>query len=873
MKSLSSKLVIIYLLIFPFTVKATMHYVSLDSTNPVSPYTSWATAATNIQSAVDVAVSNDSILVTNGTYQTGGRSLAGTNRVTVDSKALIVQSVNGPAVTVIKGYQVPGTTNGTSSVRCVYLASGSILSGFTLTNGSTSGSGGGINCQSRSVTVSNCVVTGNSSSSDGGGSYSGTYVSCIISGNTAGSNGGGNSGGSFINCVLRGNASKSEGGGAYYPGSLVNCTVVGNNAGAEGGGVYAGVLANCVVYDNTSSYGSNIFNTSLVSNCCTYPTNNFNGLNVTNPPDFVNLSGGDLHLQPWSPGVNAGNNGFITNAVDLDGNPRVAGGTVDIGAYEFKAPVRFVSLGNAAPVSPFTNWSTAATNIQDAIDVANAGDWIVVGDGMYQTGGRAAYGIATNRVTVDKSVTVQSVNGAGATTIAGATFSGSDYQVRGVYLARGAVLIGFTVTNGGCWHTGDVVREESGGGIWCEDNSVMISDCVLAGNTAPAYGGGAYRGTLLNCTLANNWAGFGGGACSNILINCTLVRNTANQQVFNSGGGAFDCTLSNCLVVGNVCNGGTGGGACFSTLTGCVVSNNSAASGGGVCFGGSYNSLISSNRASSSGGGACSNALNNCVVRNNRATMDGGGVYKGVLNNCTVVSNTAAFGSGGGCISALLNNCIIYCNSSPQAANFTGDSVLSFCDTTPLPASGTGNITNDPVFLNAAAGDFHLQAGSPCINAGNNAYVAGLTDLDGNARIAGGTVDIGAYEVQSPASVLSYAWAQQYALPTDGSADALDSDGDGMSNWQEWRAGTNPTNCLSLLQMYCPAKAGQSTGLTVSWQSVAGVKYCVQRGSDLSARPPFATVQSDIIGQAGTTSFTDVTATNSGSYFYRVGAQ
>jgi len=62
--------------------------------------------------------------------------------------------------------------------------------------------------------------------------------------------------------------------------------------------------------------------------------------------------------------------------------------------------------------------------------------------------------------------------------------------------------------------------------------------------------------------------------------------------------------------------------------------------------------------------------------------------------------------------------------------------------------AGVGNINADPLFVNAAAGDLQLEPGSPCINAGSNAAVpAGVTtDLAGNPRILGGTVDIGAYE-------------------------------------------------------------------------------------------------------------------------------
>ena len=106
----------ITLLLAVSSLSAATHYVSLESTNPTPPYTNWATAATNIQDAVDVAAAGDVVVVTNGVYPGG---------VTV-TKPLTLRSVNGPQFTIING----GGTN-----RCVSLTDGASLTGFTLTNG------------------------------------------------------------------------------------------------------------------------------------------------------------------------------------------------------------------------------------------------------------------------------------------------------------------------------------------------------------------------------------------------------------------------------------------------------------------------------------------------------------------------------------------------------------------------------------------------------------------------------------------------------------------------------------------------------------------------------------------------------------------
>ena len=73
--------------------------------------------------------------------------------------------------------------------------------------------------------------------------------------------------------------------------------------------------------------------------------------------------------------------------------------------------------------------------------------------------------------------------------------------VRGVYAGTNSFLSGFTVAGGHTKTNGDWYAEQSGGGVWCE-TSAVISNCVISTNSAAVFGGGAYRGTFYNCTLA-----------------------------------------------------------------------------------------------------------------------------------------------------------------------------------------------------------------------------------------------------------------------------------------------------------------------------------------------------------------------------------
>jgi hypothetical protein len=584
------------------------------------------------------------------------------------------------------------------------------------------------------------------------------------------------------------------------------------------------------------------------------------------------LAAGDFHLQAFSPCVNAGNNSFITNTVDLDGNPRIVGSAVDLGAYESSVSiVHYVSPNSSTPTPPYTNWPTAATNIQDAIDVSIAGETVLVSNGVYRLGNRVVFGGVGNRVVIDKPLAVQSVNGPDATSIVGPAPGATD--VRCVYLTNGAFLAGFSLSNGVSRYMGDPIKEQSGGGAWCASSSAVISNCVIANNYANQGGGGVYQGTLMNCTLTKNQAFIeGGGADWANLSNCILSSNSVVQGT--GGGGAHFGTLSNCVLFAN--SAGSGGGVYSNMVFNSTFISNTATFGGGAYGAMLSRCTLTGNRATSYGGGIYGGSANNSLLASNVAALQGGGAHGGLFGitmaNCTIVANICTNAGGGvfGGAGASLYNSIIYYNSAviSNTHNLYGTTNNHCC----FPeATGSFNISNSPTFVDFLGHDYHLQTNSPCINSGKNSYAPPGVDLDGNPRIAGGTVDIGAYEFPAPTSVISYAWLQQYGLPTDGSADFTDTDGDGMNNYKEWRCQTSPTDPTSVLRILSIVPNG-TNGNIVTWQSVEGLLYYLQRssGAGTNAQLIFTLIKTNIVGLAGTTSYTDKTATGPGPYFYRI---
>jgi len=563
-------------------------------------------------------------------------------------------------------------------------------------------------------------------------------------------------------------------------------------------------------------------------------------------------------------------------------------------------PVFYVNPTSPSQAYPYTTWASAAHQIQPAIDASTVvGRLVLITNSAWQ-GYSAMIVLRTN------PVIVMSVNGPSVTTMDALSLVG-----RCASLNDWSVLSGFTLKGGLVWNGGDSILNQSGGALWCAP-SATVSNCFIAGNKAWNLGGGAYGGNYYSCVFSNNsiYTGQGGAAYGGTLHDCTVVANftITGTTPGGPGAGVSQSTLYNCLLVSNrttaiYCDGG---GAYKSTLFNCVLSNNtSGALGGGADLSSLYNCTIVGNRAGYGGGGwsntyqnciltgnyayyggaTCAGTLVDCIVTKNSAICDGAGITLATFYNCTIVNNRSTNGynttfsgiNNDGIKGGFISNSIVYYNwigSSGTVSNFWTNTTFRWSCSTPMPP-GVGNITNEPCLVDWAGGDFRLRATSRCIDAGTDLSALVPTDFLGTARPLDGNgdgiakFDMGAYEFNL-FSTVGTAWLTNHGLnPNDPLVFMHDPDGDGFTTLQEWIAGTDPTNALSALQMTSPN--GNGSGVDITWQSVAGISYQLERSTNLFAQPAFSILATNLTGLAGTTTYTDTSATNGVAYFYRVG--
>ncbi|MHC4072220.1 MAG: right-handed parallel beta-helix repeat-containing protein [Planctomycetota bacterium] len=467
------------------------------------------------------------------------------------------------------------------------------------------------------------------------------------------------------------------------------------------------------------------------------------------------------------------------------------------------------------------NWADAYNYLQDALTDANSAlkpVEIHVAEGIYTPDSNSADPGGSG----DRMATFQLINGvairggyAGSgepdpnardiefyETILSGDFDGNDVEVDPcdllndptraensyhVVTANGtdetAILEGFSITGGNA--NGPVTHDKRGGGMYNFNySSPMVTNCTFRGNLA-GVGGGMYNygnPTVTNCTFSGNSSHgmFNDYLSRPTVTNCTFIGNTARY-----GGGMYNYSesfskVTNCTFSGNTANyegGGMYHHYSSSIVTNCKFSGNTAGNDGGGMYNEHYSRLLmtnctfSGNTAVSSGGGILNSysrlTVTNCTFIGNTARYSGG-MYNSrsslTVTNCTFSGNTADYGGGMGNYSdssPTVTNCIFWGDSPYEIYNSASIPTVTYCDIQGGYGSGTGNIDDDPCFVDDT-NDFRLLYDSPCVDAGNNsAHSLPLTDLAGNPRVVDSDVDgiaivdMGAYELRPPRPVLN----------------------------------------------------------------------------------------------------------------------
>jgi predicted outer membrane repeat protein len=800
---------LLFVLATPLFCPAVTLYVD-DSAPASGDGRSWETAFQTIQEGIDAASDGDTVIVAPGAYF---------EKVVFNGRAISLVSREGPAQTTIDASRE-------GSVVTFDRGEGAetVIEGFSITGGGGTYQGSGIYCSGSSPTIANCRIYRNMSvhPHPGGGiccqSSNPTISNCLIYSNWSNEWGGGiwcyESSPQIEGCAIVQNSAFYGGGGIACDDDcspvVINCTIFGNLSPWQGGGIDSGweshtLAINSIIWGNQQS-DIGVSNGTIELRSCVYDGLVWSlygefidgGGNITADPLFSRPLMPIPHLSAASPCIDAGSQNGV-QPTDIDGEPRVLGPGVDIGADEYRDsdsdglpdwwevchlsdPIaarpehdldkdgfsnsdEYARGTNPIASSPTTfyvdkvhgndDWNGMKQSymggkvgpkatIQAAIDAAYNGDEVIVASGAYK-----------ESITFSgKNLDVRSASGRDSTII---RWPGVQWEGGGAVVTfamgegRDAILEGFGITEGYAY---------SGGGFDCFRSSPTIRDCAVYENWGAMEGGGFYclesSPLIERCDIYNNGTEERGAAihCDKSnpdILSCNIFGNEigccgpAGIYLKESGGLVADCKLYDNM------SPRAGAIRCddsWTLFTRCAVYGNSAGSCSGF--------LLASSPVT----------ITDCVVYNNLSDAEPAiwcGASSPTIINCTVLGNTSLDGTGGVVLTdfsaAALLNTIIWDNKpydvvcGESETGWTSSAILSHCDVGEVRgqySDGGGNISADPMLTRDVPPAPRLLYGSPCIDAGFNYPDLPEFDIAGLPRIMYGgksfTVDIGAYE-------------------------------------------------------------------------------------------------------------------------------
>ena len=765
--------------------------------------TSWANAMSDINTAIlySSLCGHPQVWVAEGTYygdvtadnaftMMGGAHVyggfQGTEPATFDLAARDIQShptiLDGQGVRRVlyqpaaltndsslwDGFTLTGGQAGSDYGGGAYLRQGGILANSTVTQCRAYYAGGVYN---QYGTLRGCTITADSASYYGGIYNNGTIHRCRITANQAYYYGGlYSNNGTLSNCLIANNTAYNYSGIYISNCTLYNCHVVANNSTGSASLNYCGSycnIYNTLFWGNRSEYNptsleqavssgsSNFFNCAFESELPAYQHSSecfilstANTGTITSPM-FTQPAIGTGHeyattadwtLQEGSILIDRGSNDSTLytsptygTATDLVGNPRLQNGRSDIGCYE--SPYSGISLptypdsivyvtATGAGLRDGTSWSNAMSDINVALIYATLGGCsrIWVAEGTY-TGDTASSGAFSLREGVNMyggfvgneppTYDLALRDLAAHPTILDGQHANRVLNQSGSY-STPTVVDGFIIQNG-------LVTNQSGAGVMLRQGG-RLRNCTIQNNIMLVNNTYSYYGIGVNAT---------GTSVSDTVLDHCVIRNNGYQNLIPSnytayvyGGGLYlsDATITNCEVYGNnsYYYGGIYASSCHIYNT--VVSHNQAYNYAGVYI--YYSSMY------------------NCVVANNTASNYQGGVYG---NYSSSIYNSIIWGNKVNYLASNMDGTLNIYNVAIEGGYSSGTNILELAPTN----DGTNGTDNYVRFLDPGQRNYRLHPASHCVDYGDSTYNHLATDADGNPRILGNNIDIGAYESEA----------------------------------------------------------------------------------------------------------------------------
>jgi len=719
-----------------------------------------------IQRAIDAATAGNTIVVYPATYPEN-INFKGKN-IVLRSTDPWSSSVVAATVIVSAAAQRPVVTfQGTEGATCV-------LSGFTVTGGLSGDDGAGIRGNGTHAMIDHNHVIGNeygAGFSGGGGIaqchgliqynliadnksnyWGGGLIDCqgvvrnnIICRNYANVAGGGvmncddrwppdahQGQGVFQNNLIYSNTCDGWGGGlADCKGVIQNNTIWGNTsrfAGGAGGGLHGcSAIRNCIVWANTAPTSPQVSNSSLPAFSCIQDWTGGGVGNIATDPQLFNPAGGDFHLGPNSPCIDAG--GTVSLATDYEGDPRPFdytsqsrgdGSNFDIGADEAVATAIGVApaalnnsclVGNDAPTQTLQIWN--AGNGVLAYTVAASPSWLVALPLVGSSDGPASR--TTHRI-VYHTASLGLGNHNGTIVIANPAAFNSPISIPVTVTVR---QLGSTITvgKGGGYDYSTIqaaINAAANGDEIIVSPATYVENINFKGKSVIVRSSNPTDWAIVSATIIDGRSSgtvvtFAGTETSSCVLSGFTIRNGKTTGQLYSDGSGIEGRGAHALIEYNTISGneaGMGGGIddCQGTIRNNTIAGN-IGYGGGLqgCNGLIQNNTITGNTGEGGGLAYCSGLIQDNIISDNVAPRlaAGGGLYgcNGQIRNNIITGNVAGPAGGGlcDCDGVIQNNLIANNRCAVPAVGPTVDwgwgAGLINCD---------GTIVNNTITSNSA---------------------------------------------------------------------------------------------------------------------------------------------------------------------------